>query len=88
MSENTLEQGIAGIMCSPVKISLQVDESTDVSNCCQLKAVVWYVKEKKVEEGFSFCQFLKTLAQAVDVFNEIQEFFTRNELHLKSIGSI
>ncbi|XP_076322307.1 protein FAM200C-like [Tachypleus tridentatus] len=88
MSVDILEQVVADIKASPVKISLQVDESTDVSNCCQLLAVVRYVKEKKVEESFLFCQSLKTTAQAIDVFNKIQEFFSRNGLHLDKIGSI
>ncbi|XP_045117651.1 protein ZBED8-like [Portunus trituberculatus] len=75
MSGDILEQVVADIKDSPVKISLQVDESTDVSNCCQLLAVVRYVKEKKVEESFLFCQSLKTIAQAKDVFNNMQGFF-------------
>ena len=40
MSEDILEQVIADIKASPVTISLQLDESTDVSNCIQLIAVV------------------------------------------------
>ncbi|XP_076315070.1 protein FAM200C-like [Tachypleus tridentatus] len=58
MSVDILEQVVADIKASPVKISLQVDESTD------------------------------TTAQAIDVLNKIQEFFSRNELHLDKIGSI
>ena len=40
MSEGILEQVIADIKASPVTISLQLDESTDVSNCSQLIAIV------------------------------------------------
>ena len=36
MSEDILKQDVADIKASPVKISLRVDESTDVSKCCQL----------------------------------------------------
>ena len=52
MSEDILEQVIADIKASPVTISLQLDESTDMSNCSQLIAVVRYVKNKKIEESF------------------------------------
>ena len=52
MSEDILEQVVADIKASPVKISLQVHESTNVSNCCQLIVVAWYVKSMKVEESF------------------------------------
>ena len=34
MSAGILEQVVADIKTSPVKISLQMDESTDVSNYC------------------------------------------------------
>ncbi|XP_068201618.1 protein FAM200C-like [Palaemon carinicauda] len=88
MSGDILEQFVADIKASPVKIIIQVDESTDVSNCCQLLAVFRYVNEKYVEESFLFCQSLKTTAQSKDVFNNIQEFFSRNALHLDGIGSI
>ena len=76
------------VKASPVKISQQVDEYTDVSNCCQLLAVVRYVKEKKVEESFLFCHSQKTTSKAIDVFSMIKEFFTRYQLHLDRIGSI
>ena len=52
MSEDILEQVVAEIKASSVKISLQVNESTDVLNCCQLIIVVRYVKSKEVEESF------------------------------------
>ncbi|XP_076358915.1 protein FAM200C-like [Tachypleus tridentatus] len=61
MNVDILEQVVADIKASPVKISLQVDESTDS---------------------------LKTTAQAIDVLNKIQEFVSRNKLHLDKIGSI
>lgn len=53
MSEDILEQTVADIKASLVQISLQVDESTDISNYCQLMAVVQYVKEKKWKKVFS-----------------------------------
>ncbi|XP_068246891.1 protein FAM200C-like [Palaemon carinicauda] len=88
MNGDILKQVVADLKASPVKISIQVDESTDVSNCCQLLAVVRYVNQKRVEGSFLFCQSLKTTAQSKDVFDNIQEFFSRNELHLDRIGSI
>ena len=33
ISEGILDQVVFGIKASPVKISIQLDESTDVSNC-------------------------------------------------------
>ena len=88
MSEDILEQVIADIKASPVTISLQLDESTDVSNCSQLIAVVRYVKNKKIEESFLFCQSLETTTKAKDVFDTIKEFFMKHQLYLDKIGSI
>ena len=48
MSEDILQQVIADVKTSPIKVSLQLDESTDVSFCSQFLVFVWYVKEKKV----------------------------------------
>uniref|UniRef100_UPI00358F06DC protein FAM200C-like n=1 Tax=Myxine glutinosa TaxID=7769 RepID=UPI00358F06DC len=88
MSQDILEQIVADIKASPGKINLQVDETTDVSNCCQLLGVVRYIKDKEVEENFLFCQSLKATTQAVDVLNMIKEFFTKHQLNLNMIGSI
>ena len=56
MSEDILQQVIADVKASPIKVSLQLDESTDVSLCSQLLVFVQYVKEKKVVEEFLFCK--------------------------------
>ena len=79
---------VADINASPVKISLLVDESTDVSNTSQLIAVVRYVKNKEIEESFLFCQSLKITSPAKDVFDMIKEFFLKHQIHLDKIGSI
>ena len=39
MCEDILKQVVADIKASPVKISLEVDDSTDVSKSCQLIVV-------------------------------------------------
>ena len=74
MSEDILQQVIADVKASPIKVSLQLDKS-DVSLCSQLLVFVRYVKEKKVVEEFLFCEPLKTTTKAMDVFNIVKEFF-------------
>ena len=46
MSEDILQQVIADIKSTPIKVSLQLDESTDVSSCSQLLVFVRYVRER------------------------------------------
>ena len=66
---------ITDIKNSPTKISLQLNESTDISSCCQLLTMVRYVKDKTVREEFLFCKPLQTTATAGDIFNLVTEFF-------------
>ena len=40
MSEDILQQVIADVKASPIEVSLQLDESTDVSLCSQLSVFV------------------------------------------------
>ena len=69
MSEDILHQVIVDVKASPIKVSLQLDESTDVSLCSQLLVFVRYVKEKEVVKEFLFCEPLQATTKAVDVFN-------------------
>ena len=48
---------------SPLKISLQLDESTHISNYNHLICFVRYIKEKKVGEEFLFCKPLSNKHQ-------------------------
>lgn len=77
MSRDILQQVITDLEASPVKMSIQLDESTF---CSQLMAFVWYVKEKEVMEEFLFCKSLKTTAKAIGVFNLVKEFFLEHEM--------
>ena len=54
LSIDIRDQLISDLKASPLKISIQLDESTDVSNCSQLICFFRYIKEKKVEEEFFF----------------------------------
>ena len=55
MSKDILPQVIADIKTSPIKVSLQFDQPTDVSFCSLLLVFVLYVKEKAVVEEILFC---------------------------------
>ncbi|XP_068221363.1 protein FAM200C-like [Palaemon carinicauda] len=88
MSQDVLHQVITDLKASPVGVSIQLDESTDVSFCSQLMAFVRYVKEKEVVEEFLFCKPQKTTAKATDVFSLVKEFFLEHEMTLNMCGSI
>ena len=50
-----LDQVVSDIKVSSAKISVHLDESTDVSNCSQLMVFARYVKGNAIEEHFLFC---------------------------------
>ncbi|KAG2466217.1 ZBED8 protein, partial [Polypterus senegalus] len=79
MSQNIITQVVSEIKQSPAKISMQIDESADVSNHSQLFVFVRYVHKKNIKEEFLFCERLKTTTKAVDIFKLIQSFFDRHE---------
>ena len=88
MSQDVITQVISEMKQSPAKISMQLDESTDVSNHSQLLVFVRCVHQKNLKEEFLFCERLETTTKAVDVFELIQSFFDRHELAWDLIGSI
>ena len=49
LNEDILDQVISDVRSSPLKISLQLDESTDVASCSQLIALVRYVSDGAVK---------------------------------------
>lgn len=60
LSDDILDQVISYVRFSALKISLQLAESTEVSNCSQLIALVRYVSDGIVKEDFLFFEVLKT----------------------------
>jgi len=88
ISEDSLDQAFSGIKASPVEISIQLDESTDVSNCSQLIVMVRHVKDKSVVKDFLFCASLKTATTAIDVFELVKSFFSDIGTDLQMIGSV
>ena len=75
LSDDILDQVISDVKSNSLKISLQLDESTDVSNCSQLIALVRHVSDGIVKEDFLFCEELKTTTQGKDVYQFVKDFF-------------
>ena len=55
VSQDILLQIVSDLVATPVKFSIQFDESTDVSNCSQLLVFVQFIK---VREEFLFSERL------------------------------
>ena len=72
-----LSSDILDIKASPLKISLQMDKTTDIENCSQLIALVRYVHDGTIMKHFLFCKDLKRTTKAKDIFQCVTNFFAR-----------
>ena len=88
ISQDILLQVIQDIKDSPLKIGMQLDESTDVDSCSQLLVFVRYVKEQEILEEFLFCEPLELTTKGIDVFNKIKSFFQKHQIPIDVIGSV
>ena len=88
LSSDVLDQVIAEIKASSLKISLQLDESTDVENCSQLIVLVRYVHDGSIKEDFLFCEDLKRTTKGKDIFQCVIIFFAKHDLDMQVIGSV
>ena len=67
--------------------SLQLDESTDVSNNANLLVFIRYEFDNKIQEYLLFCHSLPTRITAEALFNSLNNFITKNEIEWsKCIG--
>ena len=77
MSEDIREQVVTSTKACPIKISLQVDKSTDVPHCHQI------LKNLSI----FFCESLK-ISKTKDPIDVIKYFFTKHQPDLHRIDSI
>ena len=88
MSCNILYQVVQEMKDSPIRISMQLDESTDVSNISQLIVYTQYINDGGIKYEFLFCQGLQTTTKAANVFLLLDEFFQRNQIMWEKVGSV
>ncbi|GBM30896.1 Zinc finger BED domain-containing protein 5 [Araneus ventricosus] len=60
--------------------SIQVDESTDVSDLSILLAIARYLNVNELEENLLLCYPLTKRCTGEDIFNAIQDYFCENEI--------
>lgn len=80
MSSNILDQVCQEIKDSPTRISLQLDESTEISSMCQLIVYIWYIKDGVIKDEFLFCKALQTTMKAADTFRLLDELFEKHQI--------
>jgi len=88
MSHDILDQVVQDLVTSPIKFSLQLDESTDVAEMSQLLVFVRYVKGEDIKEEFLFCKPLTTTTKAADVKKLVDDFFATNRLSWSNVSAV
>ena len=89
MSEDILCQIIQELKETPTGLfSIQLDETTDVTNFAQLLVYVRYYKNKKIKEEFLFCKPLQTSTTAADIFDLIDDFFKEHSIEWKKLCGV
>ncbi|XP_005005209.1 protein FAM200C [Cavia porcellus] len=88
MSQDILQQVLEDIKASPLKVGIQLAETTDMDDCSQLMAFVRYMKEKEIVEEFLFCEPLQLTTKGVDAFSLFRDFFLKHKIALDVCGSV
>lgn len=66
---------------------LQLDETTDVTNCCQLLAFVSYIKDDDFKKKILFSDPLGTATAEAEIF-EFVNFFSESEvIHRQALAA-
>lgn len=80
MSNDIEEQLVSRIKKSPC-FALQCDESTDISNCCQLLVFVRFLDDDNIiKEELLISRELETTSKGIDVMNTISEYFQKHNI--------
>lgn len=80
MSVDIADQVIEGVRASKYGFAIQVDESTDVTNCSQLLVYVRFTQNNAAKTELLLSQDLSSTTKGKDIFNVLDNFFKQNEL--------
>jgi len=81
ISNNILEQVMEKLKASPFPFSIQLDESTDISQCAQLLAYVRCMHADAIKEEFLFCEPLSETTKAADILQMVNNFFAKQDFN-------
>ena len=80
MSADINEQVITEVQGSKYGFAIQLDETTDVSNCAQLLVFVRYATKDSIRSELLLSNEMRTTTKGEDVFELVDNFFKKNGL--------
>ena len=85
MSVDITDLVIAGVRDLKFEFALQLNESTDVTNCFQLLVYVCFTQNDAVKTELLMNHEVSTTSKGGDIFNSLDKFFKENELDWGSL---
>ena len=84
MSDDIAHQILAEIKESKFGLAMQLDQSTDITNYCQLLVYVRYAQANIMKTELLLNHEVSTTTKEKDIFDILDNFFKRNGLHWKN----
>lgn len=75
-----IKKHVSEILCDGRKFSLQIDESIDISQKCQLLSYIRFIENNEAIEQFLSCTELLTTSTGQDIYNCVSDTLKKNEL--------
>ena len=85
MSDDIADQILTEIKESKFGFAIQLDESTDIINFCQLLVYVRYVQANIMKTELLLNHEVSTTTKGKDIFNILDSFFKKNGLDWKNL---
>jgi len=86
---NILKQVMEELAAMPFPFSMQLDESTDISQCSQLLVFIRYVHADAIKEEFLFCEPLLETTKAIDILEMLKNLFAKQNFDWKkNLGTL
>ncbi|XP_042227387.1 protein ZBED8-like [Homarus americanus] len=89
ITSNILKQVMEELAATPFPFSMQLDETTDVSQCSQLLVFVRYMHADAIKEEFLFCESRLETTKAIDILEMVNSFFAKQNFDWKkNLGTL
>ena len=80
MSDDIFDEVTTAVRASKYGFAMQLDESTDVTNCGQLLVYVRFTENDTIKTELLMSKEVSGITKGKDIFNIVDEFFKKNDL--------
>ena len=80
MSDDIFDEVTTAVRASKYGFAMQLDESTDVTNCGQLLVYVRFTENDTIKTELLMSKEVSGITKGKNIFNIVDEFFKKNDL--------